>query len=271
QEAHMRSLTGALMSASPEQRGAIWQGGMQYASDQGWNMEGETTNWDERMLPRLQGRFGIQSKPESKQKREIMQDVNGRKRYVDTGEFVFADVQNQGAANASEGKISPYEKTLQTERAKQQVQMEQKRTENEVTWNTYKTAMDSLSSSMSNVFTGPVFGRLPAVTADAQTADGSVSAMAPILKGVFRQAGEGTFTDQDQALLMGMLPTRKDESEAREAKIHSINTIVRAKLGMPPEMKGADGAGKPPVPGARLAPDNRWYVEKDGVYYEVTG
>ena len=58
-----------------------------------------------------------------------------------------------------------------------------------------------------------------------------VAAMAPILKQLFRGAGEGTFTDKDQELLVAMLPTRKDTPEARVIKVQNIDAIVRAKLG----------------------------------------
>jgi hypothetical protein len=54
--------------------------------------------------------------------------------------------------------------------------------------------------------------------------------MAPILKQLFRGAGEGTFTNQDQELLIAMLPTRKDTPEARIIKVQNIDAIVRAKL-----------------------------------------
>jgi hypothetical protein len=55
--------------------------------------------------------------------------------------------------------------------------------------------------------------------------------MAPILKQIFRTAGEGTFTDADQKLLLAMVPTRTDTPTARKAKLANIDTIVRAKLG----------------------------------------
>jgi hypothetical protein len=56
--------------------------------------------------------------------------------------------------------------------------------------------------------------------------------MAPVLKQIFRVAGEGTFTDKDQALLLEMVPTRKDSPEARAIKTQNIDNIIRAKLGM---------------------------------------
>lgn len=111
-------------------------------------------------------------------------------------------------------------------------------------YNAFQTGVQSLETAMSNTVTGPVAGRFPAVTAAQQTAEGAEATMAPILKQLFRDAGEGTFTDSDQALLMKMVPTRKDHPEARKAKIQMIDDIVRAKLAI-------DGA---PSPGGNQAP-----------------
>lgn len=96
----------------------------------------------------------------------------------------------------------------------------------------YQSGVKSLESAMGGTETGPIAGRIPAITAAQQTAEGAEATMAPILKQLFRQAGEGTFTDSDQALLMKMVPTRKDHPEARKAKIEMIDGIVRAKLGI---------------------------------------
>lgn len=115
------------------------------------------------------------------------------------------------------------------------------RAKNEQAWSMYETAMTGLQGAMSGTVTGPVFGRVPAFSAGQQTADGAVAAMAPILKQLFRTAGEGTFTDKDQQLLLAMVPTRADRAEAREAKIANINAIVRAKLGLEPLATGGGG------------------------------
>lgn len=105
--------------------------------------------------------------------------------------------------------------------------------EKNAVYNTYETAMKSLEDALSATETGPIAGRVPAFTADQQTAEGAVAAMAPVLKQLFRSAGEGVFTDKDQQLLMEMIPKRTDLPDARRSKVASINAIVRAKLGMP--------------------------------------
>lgn len=94
----------------------------------------------------------------------------------------------------------------------------------------YETARDGMISGLESSDTGPIAGRLPAFTAAQQVAEGGVAAMAPVLKQLFRVSGEGVFTDRDQALLLDMVPTRRDRPEARQQKIQNIDNIVRAKL-----------------------------------------
>ncbi len=103
---------------------------------------------------------------------------------------------------------------------------------NEKAWNTYNSAMTNLAKAMSGTETGPFVGFIPAVTSNQQIAEGATAVMAPILKQMFRSSGEGTFTDKDQELLMGMVPTRKDTPESRAAKIKAIDEVVKAKLGI---------------------------------------
>lgn len=104
--------------------------------------------------------------------------------------------------------------------------------QNAQAYQTFQTAIAGVQNAMKGTETGPIAGRLPAITTAQQTAEGAVSAMAPVLKQIFRIAGEGTFTDKDQELLMKMVPTRTDTPEARTAKIANIDKIVRSKLGI---------------------------------------
>ncbi|MEW5251652.1 hypothetical protein, partial [Microbulbifer discodermiae] len=108
---------------------------------------------------------------------------------------------------------------------------EERAAQNKVALSTYEMAVKGLRESMQNTTTGPVAGRIPAMTPEAQIAEGAAAAMAPVLKSIFRVSGEGTFTDRDQALLMEMLPSRKDHSEAAQAKLNIVDAIVGAKLG----------------------------------------
>lgn len=104
----------------------------------------------------------------------------------------------------------------------------------------YDEAMAGLVSALSNTRTGPGMGWI-SLTSDQQVADGAVAAMAPVLKQLFRGAGEGTFTDRDQEMLLNMVPTRKDHPEAIKAKIENIDGIVRAKLGEQPAARSTGG------------------------------
>lgn len=109
-------------------------------------------------------------------------------------------------------------------------------------------ARKGLEEGLGRTTTGPIAGRLPAFTTDQQIAEGSVAVTAPILKQLFRTAGEGTFTDKDQELLMQMVPTRNDTEEARKWKIENMDRVIRAKLGAgatAPAPAAGDGALTP--------------------------
>lgn len=103
---------------------------------------------------------------------------------------------------------------------------------NKLAWDTYRKSMDSLSEALGETSTGTFVGLIPAITAKQKTAEGAKAIMAPILKSIFRTAGEGNFTDKDQELLMDMVPKRSDPPETVDAKVRMIDSIVSAKLGM---------------------------------------
>lgn len=105
---------------------------------------------------------------------------------------------------------------------------------NNIAARVYESGMSGVYQGMKGTSTGPIVGRLPALTSEQQIAQGSVAAMAPVLKQMFRAAGEGAFTDKDQDLLLQMVPNRTDTPEAREAKMANVDNIVRAKLNMGP-------------------------------------
>jgi hypothetical protein len=122
--------------------------------------------------------------------------------------------------------------------AKAEADLVKEEKSNDAAWNVYNNSMQNLSQAMAETETGPVIGFIPAVTSNQQIAQGAQAVMAPILKQMFRSAGEGTFTDNDQKLLMQMVPTRKDTPEARIAKIKMIDDVVRAKLKMEGQTTG---------------------------------
>jgi hypothetical protein len=96
--------------------------------------------------------------------------------------------------------------------------------------NVYEIGINSLADAFGNTDTGPIMGRLPALTSSAQNADGAIAMMGPLLKQVFREAGEGTFTEGDQKQLNDMLPKRSDTPETVQWKIEAITNLINAKL-----------------------------------------
>lgn len=94
----------------------------------------------------------------------------------------------------------------------------------------YNNSMSNLTKALDNTITGPFIGLTPALTANAQIADGAIAMMLPLMKDVFRGAGEGTFTEGDQKILTDMIPTRSDGAEARRTKIMFIDELIRARL-----------------------------------------
>ena len=85
--------------------------------------------------------------------------------------------------------------------------------------------------------------------------------MLPTLKNIFREAGEGTFTDSDQKALEQLLPRRGQTKEAQVAQIEAIEKIVKAKLNIPDAKEGGqlmiDANG------------NKAMVYPDGTFEEV--
>jgi hypothetical protein len=103
---------------------------------------------------------------------------------------------------------------------------------NRATFEAYAVARDGLLAGLSQTDTGYWAGKIPPITEGQQIAEGGVAAMAPVLKQLFRAAGEGVFTDRDQQLLLDMVPTRDDLEGARLVKMEMIDKLVRAKLNM---------------------------------------
>lgn len=138
--------------------------------------------------------------------------------------------RDQLQALAEQQGLEVREKEVAKGDVKSQIAAEDRRRQDAAALNLYETASEGLQEALAGTATGPVSGRLPAVTSEAQIAEGAVAAMAPILKSLFRTAGEGTFTDKDQELLTSMLPTRTDSPKAIQAKLDNVDRIVKAKL-----------------------------------------
>lgn len=95
----------------------------------------------------------------------------------------------------------------------------------------YDIAFKTLADALGKTTTGPIAGLMPALTSSAQSAQGAISMVLPTMKSVFRESGEGTFTEGDQKLLTDMVPTRSDNPATIKFKLNAIDSIIRAKLG----------------------------------------
>jgi hypothetical protein len=200
-----------------------------------------------------------------RQKLEMQGQLEDR-RIAGQQQFQLGMQQNQQRF-ASDQQARQQQAALEAEQRRQNFTAEQNRLEREGraalkspnsqqaiaerqrTLDVYTEARNGLIQALGGTETGPLAGRVPAVTAAQQTGEGAVAAMAPVLKQLFRSAGEGTFTDKDQELLLRMVPTRTDEPEARQAKLENIDRIIGAKLGLvvppyePPGQRAGGASG----------------------------
>lgn len=165
-----------------------------------------------------------------------------------------SQVNPAGSPRAEVAKTIPPEQTPQARAdvklaeggAEATVKQQDLARKNKTAFDTFEVGLKNLETAMSNTTTNPVAGSLPALTASAQIAEGSGAQLAPVLKNMFREAGEGTFTDKDQELLLDMVPKRTDHPEARKAKTQMIRQIVSAKLGLS-GATAAPGGGADPL------------------------
>ena len=97
----------------------------------------------------------------------------------------------------------------------------------------YEAAISKFADAVDANAGGTISGLLPMITDDRKVLDGATKVMAPVLKDIFRASGEGTFTKDDQDMLLGMLPGPKDGPSVAAKKLDMVDTIVREKLGAP--------------------------------------
>ena len=97
----------------------------------------------------------------------------------------------------------------------------------------YEAAISKFADAVDANAGGTISGLLPTITDNRKVLDGATKVMAPVLKDIFRQSGEGTFTKDDQDMLLGMLPGPKDGPSVAAKKLDMVDTIVKEKLGAP--------------------------------------
>tara|TARA_R110000796_G_scaffold41618_1_gene102879 strand:- start:2013 stop:3575 length:1563 start_codon:yes stop_codon:yes gene_type:complete len=136
------------------------------------------------------------------------------------------------------------------------VEKERKRTE-AVAYKQFGVAMKNLEDKlgkMEYMDQGPIVGMAPAISTEAQNFEAARAAMAPILKQLFRGAGEGVFTNQDQQVLMRMLANRGQDAVPAKDAMNNVRRMVASKLGMPdPTLPKGD---KPPKPTKDYTPED---------------
>jgi hypothetical protein len=159
-------------------------------------------------------------------------DARGNAGYQWAGPTASAEAQARANVEAATAPKIAADTTAAQEEAKADVERKIAQRGNAVAFDAYQQAMNNIRASFGKTNTGPVAGRMPAVTAGQQTAEGAVAAAAPVLKQLFRSAGEGVFTDKDQQLLIDMLPKRTDHPEVVESKLQMVDAVVAAKLNM---------------------------------------
>jgi len=140
---------------------------------------------------------------------------------------------------------------------------------NEKALKVYSVGIESLAGSLSNTTTGPFAGLMPALTSSAQSAEGAIAIMAPLLKKVFRASGEGNFTDSDQKLLMDMIPTRSDRPSAVKFKLNAIDAIIQAKLGVQQGQQSTDSNSTAEQPQPSAENDNE-LTSPSGIKFTVS-
>jgi len=99
-------------------------------------------------------------------------------------------------------------------------------------YNAFDVAMTAVEEAFSKTNTGPISGRLRSAGRDNRKAKAAAALLQPALKDMFRSAGEGTFTDSDQKILLDLAPTIYDDDDVARFKMQKIREIVSAKLGV---------------------------------------
>jgi len=197
-------------------------GGVQYFEPYG--QQPAPTGEQQGISPSIGGNVTIQQPQSSVVQKTLPPEKTPE--YIEAIEQTKQKVKLKEAANLKE------QEALGAASAKEKVLAKK----NKKTFNAYKYGMNRLQSALSKTETGPIMGRIPAVTVEQQSAEGAVAAMSPVLKSLFRESGEGIFTDRDQELLNDMMPKRTDLPETVQFKVDTINGIVAFKLGQTPEL-----------------------------------
>ena len=146
------------------------------------------------------------------------------------GSFYAARCKEAAVAGAAEKAAAVEQSTSDVKQAEAEEELTKTRNS---AWQTYQAGTDKLSEALGGAVTGPFLGRIAALSENSRMAQAGSAIMLPILKSIFRESGEGTFTDADQRALLRMLPTVEDGPEVIRFKFEIMDELVRSKLGQP--------------------------------------
>jgi hypothetical protein len=150
-----------------------------------------------------------------------------------------AEIQGRKTGAAELARLSAQERlkpgveslvTSAKERAKAAAKDESVARSNQKALNVYESAVSGLLEDFETASTGPIAGLIPAIGEDERVLEASINIMRPVIKGVVREAGEGTFSDQDQELIDQLIPSRNDTDEVARRKIKRLDAFIRSKL-----------------------------------------
>ena len=206
----------------------------------------EKINFEERQLnQKITEWTGLSAAQKRQLESRGIQDRIAQARATDEGLNVGGPSSTGVAAAPTDTDLSPAQKREAT--AARALQQEQ----NTKSMDAYLAASRALIEALANTQGGPIAGNLPPVTAEAQNAVNAIAAMAPILKQLFRSAGEGTFTDKDQATLMEMLPSRTALPGVARKAFDNLDRIIAAKLGLSVPVRSWAEPDTPPAPASQ--------------------
>lgn len=178
--------------------------------------------------------LGLKPRAVGSSMQTISQDPN-KLRAVSQAEAVIAGRKKE-AEIISRLKLEPQlESALKSASAKAAIEAKnaQENRSNEKALSIYQNAAGRLETALTGTTTGKFVGLLPAMTSNAQIAEGAIAIMRPVIKDAVRSAGEGTFTDSDQALINQMIPTRDDSASAIKVKLQMLDSFMQDKLSTP--------------------------------------
>ena len=160
--------------------------------------------------------------------------VEGIERKVPLTEFEKKSLEANAAKSAMEQqKIDNlYEENNKPTTADKKVIADKKRQEKD--YQAYKLVSTDLKNTYKNIpdiLTGSLQGNLPAASQSSRMFETARTQMLPLLKDVFRKAGEGTFTEGDQRILTDLIPDRTMDAQEFDAAVRRLDAVVAMKAG----------------------------------------